>query len=294
MKVKELSDLPLPQIIEALDYEKILAALKSDFKARWPDYSAFLESDPAIKLLEVAAYRELLLRARVNDAARANLLAFAGGSDLDHLASFYGVFRMVIQEEDLATRPITPRIMEDDTSLRLRTRARIIGFACAGGAAHYRYWALSASPEVADVAVDSPAPGQVRVSVLATGDRENVPPEVLDAVSAVIMRDDVRVLTDTVVVVPAEILHVNVQARIWLYPDAPIEIIDAIAHEFPRRLLASAGLGWDLTQSWIISELHKDGVHKVELSSPTASIRALAHQAVRLTSINLEFAGRDR
>ena len=52
MKVKELSDLPLPQIIEALDYEKILAALKSDFKARWPDYSAFLESDPAIKLLE--------------------------------------------------------------------------------------------------------------------------------------------------------------------------------------------------------------------------------------------------
>lgn len=188
MKVKELSDLPLPQIIEALDYEKILAALKSDFKTRWPDYSAFLESDPAMKLLEVAAYRELLLRARVNDAARANLLAFAGGSDLDHLASFYGVFRMVIQEEDLATRPITPRIMEDDTSLRLRTRARIIGFACAGGAAHYRYWALSASPEVADVAVDSPAPGQVRVSVLATGDRENVQPEVLDAVSAVIMR----------------------------------------------------------------------------------------------------------
>jgi phage-related baseplate assembly protein len=108
------------------------------------------------------------------------------------------------------------------------------------------------------------------------------------------MRGDVRVLTDTVMVVPAEILHVNVQARIWLYPDAPIEIIDAIAHEFPRRLLASAGLGWDLTQSWIISELHKDGVHKVELSSPTASIRALAHQAVRLTSINLEFAGRDR
>ena len=102
MKVKELSDLPLPEIIESLSYETIFGALKDDFKARWPDYSSFLESDPAMKLLEVAAYRELLLRARVNDAARANLLAFAGGSDLDHLASFYGVFRMVIQEEDLA------------------------------------------------------------------------------------------------------------------------------------------------------------------------------------------------
>ena len=294
MKVKELSDLPLPEIIESLDFEKILTALKDDFKTRWPDYSAFLESDPAMKLLEVAAYRELLLRGRVNDAARANLLAFAGGSDLEHLASFYGVFRMVIQEEDLSTRPITPLIMEDDTSLRLRTRARIIGFANAGGAAHYRYWALSASPEVADVAVDSPAIGQVRVNVLATGDRENVPQEVLDAVSAVIMRDDVRVLTDTVSVVSAEILHVDVRAKIWLYPDAPLEIIDAIAQEFPKRLLANAGLGWDLTLSWIIRELHNDGVHKVELSSPAVSIKALAHQAVRMTSLNIEFAGRDR
>lgn len=109
-----------------------------------------------------------------------------------------------------------------------------------------------------------------------------MPPEVLDAVSAVIMRDDVRVLTDTVVV-PAEILNNELYASQNLaLSRCSIEIIDAIAHEFPRRLTswADAGLGWDLTQSWIISELHKDGVHKVELSSPTASIRALAHQAI--------------
>jgi len=48
------------------------------------------------------------------------------------------------------------------------------GFANAGGAAHYRYWALSASPEVADVEVDSPEPGRVRISVLA---KEGVQPK---------------------------------------------------------------------------------------------------------------------
>ena len=45
-------------------------------------------------MLEAAAYRETLLRARVNDAARANLLSFAATTDLDHLAGFYDVVRL--------------------------------------------------------------------------------------------------------------------------------------------------------------------------------------------------------
>ena len=73
----DLSRLPAPTVVEAIDYEMVLAALKADLVARWPDYTADLESDPAIKLLEVAAYREVLLRQRVNDAARAVLVRTA-------------------------------------------------------------------------------------------------------------------------------------------------------------------------------------------------------------------------
>ncbi|MBV2183858.1 MAG: baseplate J/gp47 family protein [Rhizobium sp.] len=277
--LSDLVSLPTPAVIESLSFETIFSELQTEFQSRYPDYSALLASDPAVKLLEVAAYREVLLRNRINAAAKASLLAFATGSDLDHLAAFYGVERLS---------------GEPDEALRLRTRQRIIGFANAGGAAHYRYWALSASPEVADVEVDSPEPGRVRISVLAKGEEESVPDAVLDAVRAVVLKDDIRVLTDTVEVVPAELIPVTVTARLWLYPDAPMETFNAIQVTFIATFAANAGLGWDLTRSWVIGQLQRPGVHKVELLSPAADIKAVANQAVRLTHLNLEFAGRDR
>ena len=277
--LNDLASLPAPAVIESLSFETIFEELQAEFQSRYPDYSALLASDPAVKLLEVAAYREVLLRNRINAAAKASLLAFATGSDLDHLAAFYGVERLM---------------GENDDALRLRTRQRIIGFANAGGAAHYRYWALSASPEVADVEVDSPEPGRVRISVLAKGDAQTVPDAVLNAVKAVVLRDDIRVLTDTVEVVPAELIPVTVTARIWLYPDTPMAAFEAIEARFKEAFAAQSGLGWDLTPSWVIGELHRPGVHKVELHSPTTDIRANANQAVRLLSLNLDFAGRER
>ena len=277
--LSELASLPTPAVIESLSFETIFEELQAEFQSRYPDYSALLASDPAVKLLEVAAYREVLLRNRINAAAKASLLAFATGSDLDHLAAFYGVTRLTD---------------ETDEALRLRTRQRIIGFANAGGAAHYRYWALSASPEVADVEVDSPEPGRVRISVLAKGEEQTVSNAVLDAVRAVVLRDDIRVLTDTVEVVPAELMPVAVYARLWLYPDAPLETLAAIQAVFASTLAACAGLGWDLTRSWIVGQLQRAGVHKVELLSPTTDIRVAANQAVSLLSLNLDFAGRER
>ena len=82
-----LSDLPAPSFIHQKDYEAILSEIIEDFKARNPDYDTFLESDPAMKIFEVAAYREYHLRQEFNDNARASLLAYAIGTDLDHRAA---------------------------------------------------------------------------------------------------------------------------------------------------------------------------------------------------------------
>ena len=275
----DLTGLPTPQVLETLRFEHIFEALLRDFRLRYPQYSALLASDPAIKLIEVAAYRELLLRARINEAARTNLLAFAVGNDLEHLGAFYGVTRLP---------------QEQDEPLRRRIRARIMGFANAGGAAHYRYWALSASPEVADVAVDSPGPGRVRISVLPTGHSDTVPEALLETVRATVLRDDVRVLTDTVEVVPVSLVPVTVFAQIWLYPDTPMAVFEGLAPRLTRELAQAAVLGWDLTQSWLIGQLQQPGIHKVALNEPATDIRIHSTQAVRLTDVQLTFAGRDR
>ena len=91
-----------------------------------------------------------------------------------------------------------------------------------------------------------------------------------------------------------KVIPVTVIARIWLYPDTPMAAFNAIGARFKEALAAQSGLGWDLTPSWVIGELQRPGVHKVELLAPTTDIRANATQAVRLMHLNLEFAGRDR
>ena len=60
----DLEQLPPPKIIEELDFDAILAAMKADFIARYPEYTADFASDPVAKLLEAASYREMLIRQR--------------------------------------------------------------------------------------------------------------------------------------------------------------------------------------------------------------------------------------
>ena len=52
-----LSSLPDPAIVEALSFKQFSMNCGRIFP-RFPEFSALVESDPAIKLLEVAAYRD--------------------------------------------------------------------------------------------------------------------------------------------------------------------------------------------------------------------------------------------
>lgn len=279
--VIDLSRLPPPSIIEVLDYEAVLARLKSRFgelaAALLPGWNPDLESDVAVTLLEAWAYEELGLRARINDAARSNLLYYAAASDLDQLAAFYGVERL----ED-----------ESDEALRRRVQQRIVGWANAGGAAHYRWHALSASSLVRDAAVSSPAPGLVRIGVLSREGDGTPDAALLDAVRAAIMADDVRVLTDTVEVVPASVVVVDVTADVWLYPETPAAIYDQLVAALPAAVESTRGLGVDLTRSWLIGQLQQPGVYRVDLVQPAADVVVDADQCVALGRVEITLKGR--
>ncbi|MDR0580204.1 MAG: baseplate J/gp47 family protein, partial [Campylobacteraceae bacterium] len=67
--------------------------IKNIFKAKFSDYEE-LESDPYIAVIEAIAYRELLLRARINDSVLSMLIPYASGSDLDNIVALYGVERL--------------------------------------------------------------------------------------------------------------------------------------------------------------------------------------------------------
>lgn len=98
-----------PNIIEPLNFEEIFARMKEELVKRDASFTGLVESDPAMKILEVAAWRELLLKQRINESVKSNLLKFA---TVDNLAEFYGVER---QKE------------EDDERFRKRIKAKIKG-----------------------------------------------------------------------------------------------------------------------------------------------------------------------
>lgn len=279
MTAIDFSSIPAPSIIEALDYETILQAMIADLQSRDPSYTEILESDPGVKILEVAAARELILRQRINDALKATLLRFAISNDLDNLAAFYGVTRLT---------------NETDEALRARTIERIMGSSTAGGRSWYRFQALTASPLIADVNVDSPGPGQVRVSVLSKEGDGTADAELLELVDNVVQSDSVRVITDTVTTVSAVIQSVNVEADIWLLPDTPIAVFNSLETNLRAAFTAEAGLGWDVTLSWLIAQLQRPGVQRVRLNFPTDRVVCDAATAPALGTVSLSFAGRDR
>lgn len=279
MATIDFSSIPAPEIIEELDFETILAAMIADLQARDPSYTEILESDPGVKILEVAAARELILRQRINDALQSTLLRFAGGGDLDNLAAFYGVTRLEGESDDA----LRPRIIE-----------RVMGSSTAGGTAWYRYAALSASPLVKDAAVSSPAPGEVLVNILSTQGNGTPSSGLLTTVNTALQSDSVRVITDVVTVAGATINTVPVTAQVYLYPDTPIEVFNGLQASLTAAFTAASGLGWDVTRSWLIAQIHPAGVQRVTLTAPANDVVCGPGQAPALGAITLTMAGRDR
>lgn len=288
----DLSRLPAPTIVESLDFEGIFAAMLADLRVRDPAFDALTESDPAYKLLQVCAYRELNLRQRVNDAARGVMLAYAGGADLDQLGALLGVTRLEL-DPGIPAQGIAPT-MESDTDLRRRIQLAPEGFSVAGPEGAYIYHALSADPGVLDASATSPVPGEVVVSILSRSADGVADQTLLDSVGAALSADDVRPLTDLVTVQSAQVIAYEVTATLWTFagPDSAVVLAEA-----DRRIRdyvdASHRLGRDLILSGIYAALHVEGVQRVDLQSPLADIVIDRTQAPYATAITITHGGVD-
>jgi len=284
----DLGRLPPPDVIEALDFEAALAALQADFIARWPQFDALVESDPIVKLLEVAAFRETLLRARVNDAARAVMLASATGADLDHLAALLSVGRLTIDPGDPDASPPVAPTLETDTALRRRVQLALEAATAAGTVGRYLFFALGADPRVADAAITSPIPGDVLVTILSR-EGDGVPDAgLLTAVTIALTDPEVRQLNDTVFVGAAAVIDVPIAAELTIQPGPGSEATLAAASAAAAALTTGdRRLGRSLYRSAIIAALHVEGVDHVVLTAPAVDVAATPLQAPRVTTVTL-------
>jgi phage-related baseplate assembly protein len=289
-----LSLLPPPDVLELVDYEATLSAMLADLRARDSAFDALVESDPAYKILEIAAYYRMLAVQQLNDAARAVMPAYAQGADLDHIAARYNVARLVLDAGDPDALPPVLPTMEGDEDFRRRMLLAFEGLSTAGPVGAYVFHALGADPDVADASVLSPAPGEVLVTVLSRQGDGTPSGELISAVEAAVNADDVRPLTDLVTVQAGQILPYAVKAVLTVYPGPDSAIVLAAALAATEAFVTEQRrLGRDVTLSGLYAALHQPGVQNVSLISPAADLVADDTQASHCTGIDITVGGQN-
>ncbi|RZJ62938.1 MAG: baseplate J protein [Acidovorax sp.] len=306
MSTLDLAALPLPAVVETIDFEVVLASLRADLLRLYPAAADVidLESEPLIKLLQVAAYREVLIRARINDAARAVMLPWAVGTDLDNLAARYDLARLS---------------GEDDERLRARVLMGYHALSAAGSPDSWRLRALSVSVDVRQVDVWSDRPGRVKVCLLARvaapvvqasaeqqaigralfGEHPQAQSHSLcwrvaavgDAIvgqaERALLAEDVRPLTVDVDVTAARVLPLAVSATLVHPPGPDGSLIAAAAAQRVRQLGQRAAFRVDVTRAAIVAALMGDGIRDAVLATPAADVAAGQGEVPVITSINV-------
>lgn len=297
MPTIDLSQLPQPAIIESLDYEVILAQTKTFMISVFPETirdevaaALELESEPLNIIAQAMAWRELLLRQRINDGAAACMLSHSSGSDLDNLGANMNVQRLVITE---ATET-TPAVMESDAAFRMRIQSAFEGMSVAGPSGSYEYFARSASGKVADARATSPAPAEVVVALLSADGDGTANEALINEVKAVLNEETVRPVADRLTVKSAEIISYKIDATLYFYPGPESEpILQAARAQLEAWLAEQRRIGRDVARSAIMAALHVPGVQRVELTQPAKDLVISETQAARCAAAEIRAGGTD-
>lgn len=232
MAVIDLSQLPAADVVETLDFETILTERKATLISLYPEDEQeavarilTLEPEPLVKYLEENAYREVILRQRINEAAKAGMVAYAIKNDLDQLAANNNVECLVITPGDDTQIPPVDAVLESDSDLRQRIPAASEGMTVAGPTGTYEFHALSADGRVPDASANSPALAEVTIAVLSREGDGTASDDLLQAVSTALNDESVRPVADRLTVVSAEIVNYAIDAVLYVYPGPATEPI---------------------------------------------------------------------
>ncbi|QTN40917.1 baseplate assembly protein [Marinobacter salsuginis] len=297
----DLSRLPKPTVIEALDYETILEERKQKLLSLVPEdrrqeveETLALESEPLTILLQENAYRELVWRKRVNEAAVANMLAFASDEDLDNLVANFDTERLMVDPGDPNAIPPVLPTYESDDSLRLRSQQSWEGLSVAGPTKAYEFHALSADGRVSDARAISPTPAYVEVTLLSTEGDGTASQEIIDIVDAALSAEDIRPVGDRLTVQSATVVNYQVDATLFVYPGPEQEPILAAAEAALNHYISDQRrIGRDIRISALHAALHVEGVQRVELAQPLSDIVLTDTEAAYCTSTSVMIGGSD-
>lgn len=150
-------------------------------------------------------------------------------------------------------------------------RASMDAYSCAGAKGAYEYYARKSSSEIADVVVNTPAPGEVNIYAVVDGG-EVAGEEIKSAILKACNADDVRPLTDKVSVKDVETISYDIDLKYYVplnsaYSYKEIEdSVNAAVKEYTKWQCSK--IGRDINPSYLYGLIMKAGVKRIDLISP--------------------------
>jgi len=291
VKTIDMSLLPPPDFVKTPLFSDVKSQLITELQGLDSTFNALLESEPAMKLLEIVAYWIIINTARTNQGALAVLLAFAKGNDLTQLGANLDCERMLITPADPDSVPPVEAVYESDDEYRHRIQLSWYARNTAGSTNAYNYLALSCDPDVLSAQAYGPPvtqPGYVDMYILSRSGNGIPTQALLDKVTAALSPDDTRPMTDFVTVKAASNLDYSVEGVIiaGLGPDQNV-LLDGANSDTETYTAKQHKIGATAALSGIYDAIHRDGTDRVILSSPMEDVIAGVGQAPYCTGIKL-------
>lgn len=164
-----------------------------------------------------------------------------------------------------------------DNKYRERIRLSPASLSTAGPESAYRYFALSADPDIVDVSIDCPVdePNTVNIYPLMVGGE--LPDEATLQKVVDVLADDVRPMTDKVQVLVPEVVEYSLQIKYYCTKDNEAATIQTIEGEggaldqYNEWQTAALGRGInpDQLRRFILAPTEGTGALRVEVVSPT-------------------------
>ncbi|WP_336810935.1 baseplate J/gp47 family protein [Bosea sp. MMO-172] len=279
--VIDLSRVPAPDAIEALDFETLLAQFKARFLAWWeiererdPTLPAYdvpdLETDPVIIVGQAWSYLRLLDRQRVNDGVRAVFAPLARGNDLDVVAARQNVQRL----------EISAGVFESDAQL-LNRYLLSFGRASAGSADRLLFDAYTAWPAMLDARVNGWAVHGRRgeIDLVIAGPGGPTPPDKIALVRAAVTAASAKPEAIGVFVLAATVRPYSVEQtlRVPVGPDAELVRLEAVARV--RSVAdARASIGATVQRDHLAGAAFGPSIVSAAHLAPTADVVCSAYE----------------
>lgn len=165
--------------------------------------------------------------------------------------------------------------IEGVESMVERIRLAPSSFSVAGPKDAYVFWALTANQSIIDVSVSTPTPGVVDVRPLLEGG--SLPStEVLDQVEAVLSADDIRPITDNVLVQSPDAVPYDVTVDYWIRTSdaaSSATIQSAVQAAIDAYILwQKTKIGRDIIPDELIRRMIEAGAKRVTVTSPSYTV----------------------